>query len=121
MEERFDFNIETAKAKNPSVMVVKHKDLSHRALGALAKDNTNGFDFIYIDGSHQAPDVMTDACASFNLLRVGGIMVFDDYLWDQKIPNLHRPKLAIDMFVNLFEQRLRIVTIGYQFIIQRTA
>ena len=43
---------------------------------------TNGaIDFIYVDGSHQAHDVLCDAILSFKLLRVGGIVCFDDYLW----------------------------------------
>ena len=39
------------------------------------------FDFIYIDGDHTAPAVLTDACMAWPLLKKGGIMLFDDYLW----------------------------------------
>jgi predicted O-methyltransferase YrrM len=38
------------------------------------------FEFIYIDGSHQAPDVISDAILSFHLLKSGGVIAFDDYL-----------------------------------------
>jgi hypothetical protein len=33
------------------------------------------------DGSHRARDVLEDAVLSWPLLKVGGIMLFDDYLW----------------------------------------
>lgn len=121
VEAKFDFNIESAKAVNPTVQVFKYKDFSYRALGALASKYNNSFDFIYIDGSHQAADVLSDACMAFNLLRVGAYMCFDDYLWDTRIPQLQRPKMAIDAFVTIFEPRIRIAHIGYQYIIQRMA
>ena len=37
------------------------------------------FDFIYIDGSHVACDVMSDAVLAWKLLKENGIMIFDDY------------------------------------------
>lgn len=41
----------------------------------------NKFDFIYVDGLHLSQDVLYDALLSFDLLKVGGILIFDDYLW----------------------------------------
>lgn len=119
--ERFQHNITVAKQKAPNRNVVSVQSTSYEALGSFIATKQADFDFIYIDGSHQAPDVMADACMAFGLLKIGGIMVFDDYMWDPSIPAMHRPKIAIDMFVNLFEPRLRIVYMGYQFVIQRTA
>lgn len=40
----------------------------------------NSFDIIYIDGMHRAKNVLQDWALSWPLLKVGGIMVFDDYL-----------------------------------------
>lgn len=77
------------------------------------------FDFIYVDGSHTAPDVLTDACMAWQLLPVGGVMVFDDYLWGDGRDILHRPKLAIDAFVNLFAEYIGVFGVGYQFAIVR--
>jgi predicted O-methyltransferase YrrM len=83
-------------------------DVLPRLFGKLGKEY---FDFIYIDGSHQAPDVMTDAVMGFYLLRVGGIMVFDDYMWvgDDESNNLLLPKLAIDSFSNIFHNKFRLI------------
>jgi predicted O-methyltransferase YrrM len=77
------------------------------------------FDFIYVDGSHTAPDVLTDLCMSWQLLDVNGIMVMDDYLWGDARDALHRPKLAIDAFVNTHSESLAVVAAGYQFAVRR--
>ena len=37
-------------------------------------------DLIYIDGSHLAKDVLSDAILSWKLLKPSGVMIFDDYL-----------------------------------------
>jgi predicted O-methyltransferase YrrM len=79
----------------------------------------DAFDFIYIDGSHQAKDVLTDACMAWQLLKPGGIMVFDDYLWGDPRDVLHRPKLAIDAFVNIFAEDLTVLHVGKQLVIKR--
>ena len=77
------------------------------------------FDFIYIDGSHVAKDVLTDACMAWPLLKPKGIMVFDDYMWGEPRDILHRPKPAIDAFTNLFAEELNIVHVGYQLVVQK--
>jgi hypothetical protein len=48
---------------------------------------TNSYDVIYIDGSHRADDVLSDAILSWALLRVGGVMIFDDYRWQMRYPD----------------------------------
>ena len=37
--------------------------------------------FIYVDGSHEAPDVLFDAILAHKLVKNNGIIAFDDYLW----------------------------------------
>jgi predicted O-methyltransferase YrrM len=51
------------------------------ALAEILSSNEPPFDLIYVDGSHQASDVLTDSIITFQLLRVGGVMTFDDYVW----------------------------------------
>ena len=81
--------------------------------------NYEQFDFIYIDGSHTAPDVMTDACMAWGLLKKGGIMLFDDYLW-QDVPGLlHRPKLGVDFFTTLFSEQNELCLLGYQYALRK--
>ena len=37
------------------------------------------YNLIYNDGSHHSDDVIVDAFKAFEMLKVGGIMIFDDY------------------------------------------
>lgn len=46
------------------------------------KHRCRRFDFIYIDGNHNAPHPLEDAVLAFPLLKVGGILAFDDYTWN---------------------------------------
>lgn len=65
-----------------------------------------GFDFIYIDGSHTAADVLTDAVLAYPLLKLGGLLAFDDYLWQSGKGRLHDPGPAIDVIADLYSDRL---------------
>ena len=80
----------------------------------IAERRPEPFDLVYIDGSHQAPDVLTDAVLAFQLLKVGGVMIFDDYLWSMDRPGtqdvLMMPKPAIDAFLNIFQRKTNIFT-----------
>lgn len=114
VEQRFDRNIEIARTKTPHTAEIKKlKSYSNLALADLiAQRKIEYFDLIYIDGSHQAPDVLTDAVMAFQLLRVGGVMIFDDYLWSMDRPGtqdvLKMPKPAIDAFVNIFQRKMNV-------------
>jgi predicted O-methyltransferase YrrM len=88
VEKRFHHNTKLAisKVKN-NVQIVTHKGLSNLALSKLITEGKQGyFDFIYVDGSHQAPDVLSDAVLSFTLLKRNGVIAFDDYLWQESLP-----------------------------------
>jgi len=128
VEARFDANTKIALSRctNP----VKFHKRKQPSLHALADMVVTGeqFDFIYIDGSHTAPDVLTDAVLAFQLLRKGGVIVFDDYTWCMEPPGrqdpLNMPKFAIDTFVNMFQRRLAWAPFGAshaQFAVQKTA
>jgi predicted O-methyltransferase YrrM len=128
VEARFDKNISLAKslALQP-VSVKKYKSQSDVALAELLTQGyRNHFDFIYVDGSHQAPDVLCDAVLAFRLLRVGGIMAFDDYLWSEALPGgmdpIRCPKPAIDAFTNLYCRKILILQAPlYQLYVQKIA
>jgi predicted O-methyltransferase YrrM len=118
-EERFQQNITLVRSKFPNRAVMSLRGTSVEALGGLIAQKKQ-FDFIYIDGSHLAKDVLTDACMAWPLLKKGGFMVFDDYAW--KPPGftlLQRPKVAVDAFVNMFEDELLIAHSGYQLIVRK--
>jgi predicted O-methyltransferase YrrM len=115
VERRFDNNTALAQknAKHATV-VTKHKKFSQLALADLiAAGQSLKFDVIYVDGSHQAPDVLTDCVMAFQLLRIGGLMIFDDYIWTMeamgKQDAFNMPKPAIDAFLNIFQRKMQIV------------
>jgi predicted O-methyltransferase YrrM len=128
VEERFKRNTQIAicEARNKVELFV-HKGLSDDCLAGLIQEGKKGyFEFIYIDGSHQAPDVLCDAVLGFKLLRVGGLMAFDDYLWSEDLAHgkdpIRCPKPAIDAFVNLNIRKLAILTAPlYQLYLQKTS
>jgi len=116
---RFNENIKTVREKFPDRKVTSCTGLSTTWLPALAQEKLL-FDFIYIDGSHLAKDVLTDACMSWPLLKSKGFMVFDDYLWKPPEFSINqRPKSAVDAFVNMFEDDLAIAHSGYQLIVRK--
>lgn len=114
VESNFNHNMALATVETESkIHLTKMKEYSNTALLKLHNQNIEKFDFIYIDGSHQAPDVLRDAVLAFDLLRVGGIMIFDDYTWameplgSQDLVN--SPKLAIDSFLNCYIRKFFII------------
>jgi cephalosporin hydroxylase len=116
VEERFDKNVNAACNQVPhNVSVWKHKGTSVKELAKLILETeieSEKFDLIYVDGSHMATDVFIDAAMSFPLLRVGGVMVFDDFLMMEEENHnedanlLHHPQLAITAFRNIFSDKL---------------
>jgi predicted O-methyltransferase YrrM len=78
------------------------------------------FDFIYIDGSHVAGDVLMDACLSWPILKPGGIMIFDDYEWNRHPEDpTQNPKMGINAFLALIEEQVVVLHKGYQVIISK--
>ena len=115
---RFCHNMEVAQAK----FTERHYSSVHYysiAQLSTAISECMEYDFIYIDGSHIAKDVLTDACMAWQVLKKGGIMAFDDYLWGDARDILHRPKLAVDAFSSIFAEELEVIHTGYQFIIRK--
>jgi hypothetical protein len=75
------------------------------------------FDFIYVDGSHHQDDVYLDAVLSWGLLKVGGMLAFDDYKWRWKDPNsdeIQSPAIGIDRFLKEHRGDFALVLRRYQ-------
>lgn len=77
------------------------------------------FDVIYIDGSHLAPDVLSDAVLSWRLLKVGGLLIFDDYHWTPDEPGEQGPRVAIDAFLACMRGRFELVAKGAQVAVRK--
>jgi predicted O-methyltransferase YrrM len=126
VEKRFDANVALAAARTANKgRVTKMKGSSIDLLPAMLPGHKGTFDLVYVDGSHEAHDVLLDAVLGFHLCRPGGLLIFDDYLWSPDYQTrdnpLKTPKPAIDAFVNTFRRQLRIVekTPLYQLYLQK--
>lgn len=128
VEERFTRNIAIAGATaGTDVSVRLFKGSSFDQLASLiALGHGQSFDIVYVDGSHLCSDVLNDLVLSFQLCKVGGLIICDDYLWrpgnhGEENP-LDQPKLAIDAFVNCNARKLVLYnTPLYQLHIRKTS
>jgi predicted O-methyltransferase YrrM len=78
-------------------------------------------DFVYVDAAHDAMNVMRDAVLSFDLLKIGGVMIFDDRDWHVMPDPVDCPGLAIDSFIACYARRLEIIGWGYQAAVKKLA
>ena len=78
------------------------------------------YDFIYVDGSHHCDDVIIDAVKCFEMLKVGGVMIFDDYFWRYYPKVIDNPAAAINLFLRLKKGTYKIIRLYYQIAIVKT-
>lgn len=76
-------------------------------------------DLIYIDGSHISKHVLEDAVLSWKLLKVGGILIFDDYGWGSESPIDCKPKTGIDAFLSGYQKHYELLGRGWQVYIKK--
>ncbi len=110
IENNFMHNISFFKHINFQI----HKGFSQQILPTFSQQEK--YDFIYIDASHRADDTFVDAYYAHKLLKPGGLIVFDDYLWRDPA-DLHAsnsPKLGVDVFNAMYEREYQLVYSAYQ-------
>ena len=112
-EKNFDFNIRDFENR-----VTKYKEPSSSFLGRCS--NSEVYDLIYIDGSHYFDDVLIDAIRSFELLKTGGVMIFDDYIWPYYPRPIDNVAGAVNIFLNIKKGSYRLIFAYRQIIIQKT-
>ena len=83
------------------------------------------FDIIYIDGGHDCIDVINDGKNSFKILKKGGILIFDDFLYEYSNKNDIRKKIESDfviggilLFLSKFK-KVEILYVGHQIILRK--
>jgi predicted O-methyltransferase YrrM len=89
-------NVEKSGEKNK---IVINRGYSN---SEIPKFEDSFFDIIYIDGNHEPEYVLEDAVLCFRKLKVGGIMIFDDYGWGG--PDLTQK--GIDGFLSGYHKRI---------------
>lgn len=71
-------------------------------------------DAVYIDGGHDSLNVIRDSVMAFDLLKVGGVMIWDDYGWTLMPNEVDRPKFAIDFFLKTYAKHLNVLHKAWQ-------
>ena len=92
-------NVEKSGHKNK---IIVNRGFSNIVIPSLQDDF---FDIIYIDGNHEPEYVLEDAVLSFPKLKVGGYMVFDDYVWSDVLTA--GTDKGIDAFFNGYYKRIK--------------
>jgi len=100
------------------------REFSMPALVQLMKEmegqSALGFDFVYIDGSHRADDVLMDAEMAWRMAKNGALLVFDDYEWNQaREGTISHPKGGIDAFLTVHDGEYAVISCGYQVMIKK--
>lgn len=112
--QTFKQNISIHKDK-VTILKGKSQDML-KTPGILAEKGQ--FDIIYIDSDHHSKHVLEDAILCFPLLKLGGLMIFDDYT-NNKYHDMSCPKPGIDAFLDAFAGDLRVLHTRWQVIVQK--
>jgi predicted O-methyltransferase YrrM len=78
------------------------------------------FHIVYIDGSHTAADVLSDAVLAWPMLNEGGLMIFDDLNWNEYTHEAYTPGPAIAGFIRCMAPHVDAMAVAGQMWVQRT-
>ena len=110
IEKKFDDNLlnyKFTKIKGDSVISMRN----------IFKQKIN-FDFIYIDGSHNGEDILSDAIEAFKILKQGGFIFFDDFLQFDKDRQI-QSFVGIEKFLELYKNYLEILYFQNNLVIKK--
>lgn len=113
LEQRYLDNLQLSGAAERSKTLVGFSQEKLRELPLYH------YDIIYVDASHRAPQVLEDLIISHRLLKVGGVMILDDYRHWMHRPPLTRPKMAMDTFLEFYENQYEVLHMDYQVILRK--
>lgn len=111
---RFDKNINLFMR---DLSLKKIQSDSARALSSLFQDKEE-FDLIYVDGAHDALNVIVDASLCWRMLRNNGVIIFDDYFWFSD-KNSRDVLCAVNAFLELIEGQYKVLNVYHQVILQK--
>lgn len=91
--------------------------LSQLSWEALAQLPVDHYDLAYIDGCHAPWVAFRDAVMTWPLVKVGGLVVIDDYRY-VGLPE-DCPQFGVDLFMLLFTHCFEVVFSGYQLFLRK--
>ena len=113
LEELFDANIARTG----------HGHLCRKLVGysqdVLRQMRSGDFDFIFVDGAHEAKFVIQDAIYCWSMLRPGGFLLFDDYGFKFPGREDQNTAKAVDFFINSFSDEIKVIHQGWQVLIRK--
>ena len=74
--------------------------------------NNIKFDAIYIDGYHKGSQVFKDFKNSWQILNVGGILIFDDYIWKFFSKIEDNPCYVINKYLNEIRRNIQVLKVS---------
>ena len=113
LEVLFDNNI---RRTGHGELVRKLTGYSQEVLPTLDGET---FDFIYIDGAHEAKFVIQDLILSWRLIKSGGCLLLDDIPFTFHGEPEQNTRVATDFFTSVFRKDIEVLDDGYQLLIRR--
>ena len=113
IEKNFDSNTSFYQSNN---ILRKYKMTSNE----FFKKNSKYFDLIYVDGDHSSDQVKIDLINSWNVLKNGGFLILDDYMWWYYKDYKKNPSTPINNFIKENISNISKLTVWHQVIIQKT-
>lgn len=86
-----------------------------------SEEGRQGFHFIYVDGNHEAAQVLKDGLNAMYRVGVGGIVAFDDYLWTSGKGLWADPKPAIQALYLCHSNKFELIDKGEQIWLKRVS
>jgi len=109
----FDHNIALCDAKRHCRKIVGR---SQDVLRNISKEK---FDFIYIDGAHEARYVIEDAVLAYGLLKPKGFLLFDDYDFVFDEAPQRNTRIAVDAFISIYGEEIDVIDKARQCLIRK--
>jgi len=78
------------------------------------------FDVIYLDGTHERDLIVVDSILAWKVLKVGGVLIWDDYGFGNEVPDEWRPRTGIDLFLRMQLGSYKLLHKAFQVVIRRT-
>jgi predicted O-methyltransferase YrrM len=107
--ERFTNNV-GEYLKSGKITLIR--DLSKNVYHSLIEEFSSKIDLIYIDGDHRPDSVYLDAINCFELCKIGGYILFDDYFWKDT-------GVGIDRFLKEYEEKYELLIKDSQVLINK--
>ena len=112
IEENFDLNTSFYQSNKT---LLKYKMTSNE----FFEINNKNFDLIFVDGDHSSNQVKVDLINSWNILKSGGYLILDDYMWWFYKDLKKNPSTPINNFIKENILNISKLNIWHQVIIKK--